>query len=54
MTWCHPRGRKKIRGWAFWGCAIGWVFKPVVTRVGSGKVQPFHNFVLGWLRMHRA
>ena len=44
---------KKIRGVAFWRCAIGRVFEPGVILAGCGRVHSFCNFVSGWLRRHR-
>ena len=43
---------RKLRGGAFWRCALGRVFEPGVIRAGCGRVHSFRDFVSGWLCMY--
>ena len=45
---------EKLRGRAFWGCAIERALKLGVTPAGCGRILSFRNFVSGWLRRNRA
>ena len=41
---------RKHHWWDFLGSRVAWAFELGVISVGCGRVEPFHNFLPGWIR----